>query len=61
MLPVAGMEVARSETLGLELTRRLVRTKTDPLGRIDPKALPVSFLPVVRICFLGTQPSTPPI
>lgn len=34
MLPVAGIEVARSETLGLELTRRLVRTKTDPLGRI---------------------------
>ena len=34
MVPVAGVEVARSETLGLELSRRLIRTKTDPLSRI---------------------------
>lgn len=33
MAAVAGVELARLETLGFKLTRRLLRTKTHPEGK----------------------------
>lgn len=35
MVLVAGVEVARSETLALRLTRRPLRAKTNPVGRLS--------------------------